>query len=153
MADIQFYHLLSTSLERALPKLLEKALAGEFRVLVRVESEARGEQLNTELWTYNPNNFLPHGTAKDGFAEEQPIYITAGQENPNNANLLVITDGSKPESFNGFTRMLDIFDGANDDSVTKARARWSQYKNEGHNLTYIKQTSAGGWEKMAESAA
>ena len=151
MTDIQFYHLLSTSLERALPKLLEKAVAGQYRIVVKVASEEDEERLDTELWTYNPGSFLPHGTRRDGFEAEQPIYITANGENPGGATLLVVTDGSPaPE---GYARVLDIFNGVDDAAVQAARGRWSQYKTEGHSLAYIKQTPAGGWEKVMESAA
>ena len=152
MTDIQFYHLLSTSLERALPKLLEKAVAGDYRVVVRVDSEAREEDICTELWTYNPNNFLPHGTRKDGFESDHPIYITSREENPNMAKLLVITDGSTP-ALDGYDRVLDIFDGGNEASVKRARERWSGYKVSGNSLAYIKQTPAGGWEKVMDAAA
>src|SRR5437870_3857428 len=72
---VQFYHLTATPLERALPKLLEKALAGGFRVLLVAESEERIEQLNQLLWTYDPGSFLAHGSRKDGHAEEQPILL------------------------------------------------------------------------------
>jgi len=75
MTAIQFYHLTATPLERALPKLLEKAVAGGFRTLLVDESDARVEQLNQLLWTYDAGSFLPHGSAKDGRAEEQPILL------------------------------------------------------------------------------
>lgn len=149
--DIQFYHLTATPLERALPKLLEKALAGNFRVLVRTRDAALTERLNTVLWTYHPDSFLPHGTKKDGNAERQPIYITHENENPNAANLAVVTDGSLCDDTTGLTRLLDIFDGANDNEVMAARERWAAYKKAGHSLAYIKQNTAGGWDKLKEA--
>jgi len=75
MTTIQFYHLTATPLERALPKLMEKAVAGGFKTLLLAESDERMEQLNQLLWTYDPGSFLPHGSMKDGHAEQQPILI------------------------------------------------------------------------------
>lgn len=152
MTDIQFYHLLSTPLERALPKLLEKAADANLRTVVLADSEEKVQQLNQLLWTYNPNAFLPHGSAKDGNKEHHPIYLTHTPENPNQAQLLVVTDGSALESFDDFTRVLDIFDGTDDAALQSARARWKAYGERGHALTYIKQTEKGGWQNMGNAA-
>ena len=150
--EVQFYHLLATPLERALPKLMEKALESGFRILILAESEEKTESLNRLLWTYNPNSFLPHGSGKDAHAERQPIYLTYKPENPNKADLLVVTDGSELDELSDFKRVLDIFDGADGDAVSAARKRWKAYKDAGHQLTYIKQTPKGGWQQMAEAA-
>lgn len=147
---IQFYHLLATPLDRALPKLLEKAYAGGFRALVLTESEERAEHLSNLLWAYDQDSFLPHGTARDGHQDRQPVYLAARQENPNNANLLMVTDGSQPEDLSGFERVLDIFDGRDATAAANARARWKTYKAAGFDLSYIRQNERGGWDKAAE---
>ena len=66
MAEIGFYHLLSTPLERALPRLLERARAQDLRIVIRAASAERVEHLNALLWTYNDTSFLAHGSARDG---------------------------------------------------------------------------------------
>jgi DNA polymerase-3 subunit chi len=147
MADIRFYHLLTTPLERALPKLLERALAGGFRAVVVAGSQERVDQLNAALWTYEDDSFLPHGTAKDGFPDRQPIWLTTADENPNRANLLVLLDGASVGEPGAFARCLDVFDGG-DASVEAARRRWTAAKEAGHELAYWQQTETG-WEKKA----
>src|SRR5262245_18463478 len=94
VANVQFYHLTTTPLERALPRLLTKAHAGGFKTLLVAESEERVEQLNQLLWTYDPGSFLPHGSIKDGNAEHQPILISTEKEALNQANMLFIVGGS-----------------------------------------------------------
>lgn len=147
MTDIQFYHLTSTPIERALPRLLEKAMSGGFRVLVRAGSEEKSELLNRTLWTFNPDSFLPHGSAADPFPEQQPIYLTAGEEIPNQPNLVVAAHGASIEQPERFERILDLFDGQDVQAVEAARIRWAQYKQQGHSIGYNRQTPAGGWEK------
>lgn len=149
MADIVFYHLTSTSLDQALPKLLEKALQGNFRVLVRVATPTEAERVNGLLWSYNPESFLPHGTAKDGHSDQQPIYITAEEENPNKASLLLTACGLQLESVSMYARVLDIFDGGNEQQVMQARGRWEYYSANNHSMSYIKQNASGGWEKQS----
>ena len=112
MTEVGFYHLTATPLEAALPRLLEKVLAGGFRAVVMAGSAERVEALNTQLWTYNPGSFLPHGSAADGNAADQPIWITSQDENPNQAHVLVLTEGVLSERIAAFARCLDLFDGA-----------------------------------------
>ena len=146
MTAIQFYHLTTTPLERALPKLLERAVAGGYHICLVVESDARVEQLNNLLWTYDTSSFLAHGSDKDEQPENQPILLSTNIESPNSANLLVVTDGrsiNQPK----FERILDIFDGNDPQATVAARLRWTEYKNAGHEMTYFKQNERGGWEK------
>src|SRR5262249_30989960 len=111
MTTVQFYHLTTTPLERALPKLLEKAVAGKYRTLLVAESDARVEQLNQLLWTYDPGSFLPHGSVSDGNTELQPVLIATDQAPLNNPNLLFIINGSMAEKTPQFERIIDMFDG------------------------------------------
>ena len=147
MAEIGFYHLTTTPLERALPKLLEKAVGTGQRIVVMAGSEERVEALNALLWTYDPASFLPHGSARDGNAAAQPIWLTAKDENPNNAAILVLADGASSARIGDYARCLEMFDGNDTEAVEKARSRWKDYLAEGHALTYWQQNDRGGWEK------
>ncbi len=149
MTEISFYHLTTTPLERALPKILEKSLAAGLRSVVMVENDEQAELLNQICWTYDPNSFLPHGSANDPHPEKQPIYITANPEAPNRPNMLVVTDGSELElTDQAIRKVIDLFDGQNPAAVEKARTRWKNYKASGHALTYFKQNESGGWNKQ-----
>jgi DNA polymerase-3 subunit chi len=146
MADIGFYHLLTTPLERALPRLLERARAQDYRILVRAASAERVEHLNALLWTYDDASFLPHGSARDGNAGSQPIWLSERDDNPNGARMLVLVDGVEAADLEAFARVADLFDGADAGAVEAARNRWRQAAAAGHALTYWQQT-ASGWEK------
>ncbi|MFZ3237698.1 MAG: DNA polymerase III subunit chi [Stellaceae bacterium] len=148
MAEVGFYHLLSTPLERALPKLLERARAHGHPVVVRCGSAERAAQLDAVLWTYEEASFLPHGSARDGAAARQPIWLTEGGENPNGATMLVLVDGVEAGDLAAFARCADLFDGNDDDAVAAARDRWRRARAAGHELTYWQQTGAG-WERRA----
>ncbi len=146
MAEIGFYHLLATPLERALPRLLERARAQGYRIVVRAASSERVEHLNALLWTYDEASFLPHGSVRDGNAESQPIWLSERTENPNGAAMLVLVDGVEAEDLSAFARVADLFDGNDPAAVEAARERWRRAAAAGHALTYWQQTAAG-WEK------
>ncbi len=148
---IQFYHLRSTSRERAVPKLMEKALATGSRVVVMANSDATLKTLSEALWTNDPASFLPHGSAREALAAEHPIILTLADENPNGADILCVLDGVSPASLTSYAKVLDVFDGSNEEDVLRARERWSAYKTAGHKLQYVKQQQGGGWKVEAEA--
>lgn len=149
MTDVRFYHLQRRSLEETLPQLLEKILERGSRAVVMAGSDERVEALATHLWTYDQRTFLPHGTARDGNAAEQPVWLTSSEENPNGADVLVLADGATVQDIAGFKICCELFDGNDADAVSAARARWKEYAAAGHTVTYWQQTDRGGWEKKA----
>ncbi|MDP6603374.1 MAG: DNA polymerase III subunit chi [Rhodospirillales bacterium] len=151
MAKIGFYQLLTLPLEKALPRLLEKTLAEGKRAVVIAASAERVEALNQALWTFGRDSWLPHGAEKDGFAEDQPIWLTERDENPNAASFLFLTDGSVTEYAGDYQRVFEIFDGNDPGAVEAARERWRSYRGSDHALTYWQQTGTGGWENREQA--
>ncbi len=150
---ISFYHLLSTSRERAVPKLMEKALGAGNRIIILSSSESQLKTMSDALWSTDPASFLPHGSQRDKHEKEQPIYLTLVDENPNGADILCILDGSSPASLTSYAKVLDVFDGSNEDEVAAARKRWAAYKAQGIALQYVKQQPSGGWKVEMTSEA
>ena len=146
MSEIGFYHLKTWTLDRALPRLLERALKDGHRIVVMAGSEERTTALDTLLWTYSDDSFLPHGTARDGNAARQPIWLTIEDENPNAASMLVLVDGARSARVGEYRRICDMFDGNDETAVAGARERWRAAQAAGHTLVYWQQTEAG-WEK------
>ena len=145
-----FYHLTRRRLEQVLPELLDKTLQRGWKAVVKGGSDERIAQLNGELWTFGRASFLPHGTKEDGFSDRQPVYLTTGDERPNNAELLFLVDGADADDVSAYTRICDLFDGNDEEAVSAARARWKRAKDAGHTLTYWQQSETGGWVKKAE---
>ena len=144
-----FYHLEQSSLDQALPGLLEKTLARGWRALVRVRDPGLLAALDERLWTWRAESFLPHGTDRADHAADQPILLTQEAEaNPNGAQVLFIVDGADPGEIELYARCLILFDGREEAAVAQARARWKDLKGRGHAVSYWKQ-SGRGWEKSA----
>ena len=147
MTEIRFYHLQRTPLEAALPPMLEKTLERGQRAVVMAASEERVEHLTDHLWTYSERGFLPHGSARDGNAALQPVWLTTADENPNEAQVLFLTDGTSSEKVSDYQLCVELFDGNDVSAVEAARARWKNYRDAGHALTYWQQSDAGRWEQ------
>jgi DNA polymerase-3 subunit chi len=148
MTDIGFYHLTRTGPEKALPQLLGRTLAAGQRAVVLCPDAERLAALDTALWQSTEPDWLPHGTAADGDADLQPIWLTTDDSAPNNARFLFLIDGAQSARLDAFDRVFDLFDGKDETAVQAARERWSAAKAAGHGLTYWQQ-GAKGWEKKA----
>ena len=144
--EVNFYHLTRSSLEDTLPRLLTKTLQAGERAVVLLGSPERVDALNTHLWVYDPDGFLPHGAARDGEADRQPVWLTHLDENPNGAAFLFVADRARSEKVGDYKR---CFEGRDETAVDDARERWKAYKTAGHAVAYWQQTETGGWEKKA----
>ena len=148
VSEIGFYHLTRSSLEQALPQLLGRTLAAGERAVVVCGTAARVAALDQALWECAEPNWLPHGTAADGDAELQPIWLATDDAAPNGARFLFLVDGASSARLEAFTRVFDLFDGNDDAAVQAARARWTAAKAAGHALSYWQQ-GPKGWTKQA----
>lgn len=151
MSRIDFYHLQKQTLEDVLPKLLTKAYQTGKKIKITVGTPERVEFINSHLWTFDDESFLPHGTKKDGFSSAQPIYISSEDDNPNNAEFLFLVDGAeeKIEKLNEFERVFNIFDGNIEDSLNFARKYWKHLKDSGAEVHYWQQDALGKWEQKS----
>ena len=149
MTDVWFYHLTESTLERALPGLLEKSLERGWKVVVQVGSEERLAALDAHLWSYRDETFLAHGSTRDGTEALQPIWLTRENDNPNHAEIRFLVDGAVAQDLSEYERAVYLFDGHDNDAVTQARERWKVEKDAGHSIAYWQQKPGGGWEKKA----
>ncbi|CAN5868001.1 DNA polymerase III subunit chi [soil metagenome] len=146
--EVWFYHLERTSLDQALPELLEKTLARGWKAIVRATGPQRVEHLDGWLWAYRDESFLPHAPAEEPGAARQPILLTTGDENPNGADALFLVDGAEPGELGDYTRCVVLFDGGDEEALATARRQWRAVKAKGLAASYWKQQGRG-WEKQA----
>ena len=151
MTETLFYHLERRSLEDVLPGLVEKSLARGWRAAIKTDSSERSDALDTLLWTYDDQSFLPHAQLGDGDAAGQPVLITVEEGNPNSAQIFFYVGGALPSDWDGLSdlaRVVLLFDGRDENTLAGARAAWKEAKDAGHDVTYWKETPAGKFEKQ-----
>jgi DNA polymerase III subunit chi len=158
VTEVRFYHLQRARLEEVLPVILERCHQRAERVLVLAGSTERVEALAALLWTYRPDSFLPHGTAKDGEAARQPIYLadSAGETDspngaPNGAQVLILSDGARHPRVGDFKLVCELFDGHDEAAVAAARTQWKACKEAGHAVVYFQQGDNGKWQETARA--
>jgi DNA polymerase III subunit chi len=147
MTQVLFYHLELQPLERVLPNLLERTLERGWRAVVQASSQERLDALDTLLWTYREESFLPHGTKRDGHVEQQPVFLTTDETNPNAAGVRFLVDGAETTELTAYDRVVYMFDGRDAAALAKAREQWKAAKGAGCEVTYWQQSQEGRWEK------
>ena len=147
--EVLFYHLERAPLERVLPDLLERSLERGWRAVVQASSDERIDALDSLLWTFRDESFLPHGTVKDGDPALQPVFLTTGESNPNGAQIRFFVDGAETADLSPYARAVFLFDGHDEAMVSQARGQWRAAQDAGHEVTYWQQSQSGKWEKKA----
>jgi DNA polymerase-3 subunit chi len=149
MAEVLFYHLTESTLEDALPGLLERSIERGWRVVVQAGTEERRDALDQHLWTFRDDAFLAHAADREPYPAEQPILLTTGLDNQNGAKIRFLVDGAAPPDLSAYERAVFLFDGHDSAQVEAARGHWKTLKAAGHSVTYWQQTSDRRWERKA----
>ena len=149
MTEVLFYHLTESTLEDALPGLLERSLSRGWRAVVQTGTEERRDALDQRLWTFRDDSFLAHATDRDPHPADQPVLLTTGESNPNGASVRFVVDGAVPPDVSGYTRAVLMFDGHDTPQVEAAREQWKLMKAAGHDVTYWQQAPDRRWERKA----
>ncbi len=149
MAEILFYHLTESTLDEALPGLVERSLARGWRAGVQTVSEERRDALDSLLWTFSDASFVAHGTDKEPHPERQPVLITTTQANPNGATVRFLVEGAQLDRAGDYERIVVMFDGHDQDQLDVARGQWKAFKEENHELTDRQRTPDRRWERKA----
>ena len=149
MAEILFYHLTQSTLDEALPGLIERSLARDWKVVIQFMSEERRDAMDAHLWVYSDDSFIGHGTEREPYADLQPVYLTTGAENPNQAQVRFLVEGANCLDADKYDRLVVMFDGHDTELLSQTREQWKAYKAQDHKLTYWQQTEDRRWEKKA----
>jgi DNA polymerase III subunit chi len=151
--ELWFYHLERASVEETLPPLLEKCLERGWRTIVKSGTPDSAQMLDTLLWTYKPNAWLPHGLAVGDrdLDARQPILLANAEEEglqePRSAQALFLLDGADWTGVLDLARIFVLFDGRDPAAVNHARSDWRRGKEAGFSPAYWRQSEDGKWTR------
>lgn len=148
MCEVRFYHLVRISQEQVVPKLLELTLQRGKKAIVRCGSPQAVQFWQERLWLYADQSFLPHGSGNDPMAQDQPVWITDQEDNPNNASYEFLLDGVEYKE-RGQERSAVIFDGRDETALEQARKQWKALQGGDFKLSYWQQNNKGIWEQKS----
>jgi DNA polymerase III subunit chi len=149
MTEILFYHMERKTLEQVLPELVAKCVERDWPTLIVAGSQERVDSLDSLLWTYSDQTFLPHGKSGDGNDTEQPVLLSTSDTRANGSEVCFLVDGADTDKLSEFNRIVHLLDGRREEAVEAARNVWKKLDRDEHDVTYWQQDDAGRWVKKA----
>lgn len=122
---VDFYLLDAAHESASLRKVcdcIEKCYQAAHSIYIHMHSRETAERLESLLWTYRDNSFLPHAIYDASHVDQIPPAIQIGF-NESSANLI-------PPFFCQFTRIIEIVF-ADPSMQQSARERYKQYRDQG----------------------
>ena len=137
MTDIAF-HFNAPGKLAYVCRLLRKAVGSGAKVVVVADSPTL-QDLDTQLWTFAPLEFVPHCRADSPPDQLQasPIVLTTDLNSAHqlpHQQVLVNLCSTVSAGFEGFQRVIEVVS-LDEQDRQNARTRWKQYAEQGYSIT------------------
>ncbi len=131
MTSVEFYSGIQDK-SASVVRLLRKAVGKGARVAVMGEAVALNA-LDSDLWTADPGDFVPHvrmtpGKAIDARLHRTPIWLVEASTDAPHCTVLVNLGPNFPASLQGFERIIEMV-GLEPADRDAGRQRWRRYES------------------------
>jgi len=135
MTEVDFYVLDNSQPQARLRfacRLADKAYRLGHRIYIHTESAQQTLELDTLLWTFQQNSFVPHAVVQEAGDTAPPVLISHDVE-PDASQVLINLAADVPLFFSRFERVAEL---VNTDTTVRqqGRSRYSFYKERGYPL-------------------
>ena len=139
MTEVLFVEVAASRMEMRACEIAEHTYAQGERLQIIAIDEEQAARLDDLLWTYKPNNFVPHGRWKSMDNESaQPVVITTRKERvPGIASLLTM-DYCPVEMVQQFSKVIHVVVADNQERLEASRRYWTLLKDAGFSLRHQK---------------
>jgi len=135
MTEVDFYVLGDSTPKSRLRfacRLADKVFRLGQRVFIHTESAEQTQELDTLLWTFQQNSFVPHSVIQDAGDTLPPVLLGHDAE-PDASQVLINLAADVPLFFSRFERVAELIN--TDNTVRQqGRSRYSFYKERGYPL-------------------
>lgn len=134
MTEVAFHFNAPNSLAYAC-RLVRKAVAAGAKVVVTGEP-AQLHQLDVDLWTFAPLEFVPHcmSDAPADVVASSPVVLAQGLAQTPHHHVLVNLGAPVPPGFERFERLIEVVT-LDESDRQQARQRWKHYADRGYAIT------------------
>ena len=147
MSEVFFYHLTKTTLEIALPKILERALSEEWSIEIRTSANTNLDEISNAIWRGPDESFLPHCLEDHEDLQDYPIVLCKSPLKDWRDCLIIVGQADlKENEVKNYKRICLIFDAKIEVELSKARKSWKKLSEEGIKTTYWSEDK-GRWVK------
>ena len=139
MTEITFVEVTASRMEMRACEIAEHTYAQGERLQIIALDEEQAARLDDLLWTYKPDNFVPHGRWKSMDSEsDHPVVITTRKERvPGIASLLTM-DYCPVKMVQQFSKVIHVVVVDNQERLEASRRYWTLLKEAGFSLRHRK---------------
>jgi DNA polymerase-3 subunit chi len=139
MTEITFVEVTASRMEIRVCEIAERIYAQGDRLLIVAIDEEQAVRLDDLLWTYKPDNFVPH-TLWKGMDNEsaQPVVITTQKEQLPGITSLLTMDYCPVEMIQHFSKVIHVVVVDNQERLEASRRYWTLLKDAGFSLKHRK---------------
>ena len=118
--EINFYQT-DEVVSKSIAPLMIKVLDDKKRVFIFCKNPAQIKEIDSALWNYGRNKFIPHSTISDKELDHkrQPVFISDKEENLNSADFLLFIDEPSKAFISSFARVFHFFEEGKNQSKIK----------------------------------
>ena len=139
MTEVVFVEVTASRMEVRACEIAEHTYAQGDRLQIIAIDEEQAARLDDLLWTYKPENFVPHGLWKSMDTEStQPVVITTRKERVSGIASLLTMDYCPVEMIQQFSRVIHVVVMDNQERLEASRRYWTLLKDAGFSLKHQK---------------
>jgi DNA polymerase-3 subunit chi len=139
MTEVVFVEVTASRMEVRACEIAENTYAQGDRLQIIAIDEQQAARLDDLLWTYKPDNFVPHGLWKGMDTEStQPVVITTRKERVSGIASLLTMDYCPVEMIQQFSRVIHVVVMDNQERLEASRRYWTLLKDAGFSLRHQK---------------
>ena len=139
MTEVIFVEVTASRMEIRACEIAEHTYAQGERLQIIAIDEEQAARLDDLLWTYKPDNFVPHGLWKSTDNEStQPVVITTRKERVPEITSLLTMDYCPVEMVQQFSKVIHVVVVDNQERLEASRRYWTLLKDAGFSLQHQK---------------
>ena len=139
MTEVVFVEVTANRMEMRACEMAEHTCAHGDRLQIIAIDEEQAARLDDLLWTYKPDNFVPHGLWKGMDSEsDQPVIITTRKERVPGIATLLTMDYCPVKMVRQFSKVIHMVVVDNQERLEASRRYWTLLKDAGFSLRHQK---------------
>ena len=130
MTRIDFHSNVPDKLQYAC-RLVRKIHRAQHRILVWCDDTERLAAFDRLLWTFSPDEFIPHVAASDPLAADTPVLLASDSPHTPHHEVMINLGDRTPPTFSRFDRLIELVE-IDEEDRSRARERYRFYRDRGY---------------------
>ena len=134
----RFYPLESPDKDRAVCKVCQQYFEEGHRVFILTNDDVQSRNLDTMLWTYRQESFIPHEIIDEStYSVDVPVVLSTHESNRFDSQILIIAKDVSEQDihfYRSFNTIIDFADKWDEILLTKSRQRYKFFHDLGFTM-------------------